>query len=162
MIKRSLKYIILLILVLLQSSDFMESLKLFGIVKPDLVLTLIVHISLTSTFVMAETTGFFIGLLLDILSYVLIGINAFTMTSVSVLLNLLKAKLFIEKSFSVFIIVFLTSFVYRIIYLLLTIIFIHKFNFFQKLIFPVLPEAFYTAVAAVILFPVYNYILVRR
>jgi hypothetical protein len=78
------------------------------------------------------------------------------------LLNLFKAKLFIEKPFSVFIIVFFTSIVYRIIYFLLTVIFVHKINFFQTFIKLALPEAFYTAIVAIILFPVYNYILVRR
>lgn len=162
MIKKILKFVILFLLILLQTSNFAENtLKRFD-VKPDFVLIFIAYISLTSSFIASESMGFFAGILLDILSYVIIGINAFTLTIVASLLNLFKAKLFIEKSFSIFIIIFVTSIIYRIIYSLLTIIFIHKINFFKTIIKLTLPEALYTAIFGIILFPIYNYIFSNR
>ncbi len=163
MIKRSLKYVIILfLLVLFQSSNFINNIALFGKVVPDFVLTFLIYISLTSSFIAAESFGFFTGIILDILSNVLIGINGFTLTVISSLLNLFKTKLFVDKSFSIFIIVFITTIINRILFFLLTIVFSHKISFYDIIIKITLPEALYTAVVAVILFPVYNYIFSRK
>ena len=163
MIKKIIKYLILFLFIFLQASNLFDYLKLFGgNIKPDFVLIYIVYISLTTTFIASETMGFITGLLLDILSYTLIGINAFTLTAISSILNLFKTKLFINKSLSVFIIMFFTSIIYRIIYFLLTTIFMHKLNFYQTIIKISLPETLYTSVFAIILFPIYNYIFSEK
>ncbi|MBU1076621.1 MAG: rod shape-determining protein MreD [Spirochaetes bacterium] len=160
MIKKSLQYIILIFLILFQTSNFVDTLKI-GNVKPDFVLTFIVFRSLTSTFVNAESLGFFCGIIIDIISHTLLGINSFTMTAISAVLNLFKTKIFVEKPFSVFIITFLSSITYRLLQVLLTVIFVHKINFYKSIIRISLPEAFYTAIAAMLLFPIYNKIFTK-
>ncbi len=162
MIRKIFKYIILLLLILLQSSNLVEKLRIYEYIKPDIVLPFIVYISLTSTFIGSETIGFFTGFLLDILSNTLIGINAFTFTAISSLLNLFKTKVFIEKPFSVFIIIFIASIIHKVLYFLLTAIFMHKINFYQVIIKVSLPEALYTSIFAMVLFPIYNYIFFKK
>lgn len=154
-------YIILFILVLLQTSNFSETLRI-GLVKPDFVLTYIVFVSLTTTFIFSETLSFIGGLMVDIMSYSLLGINSFVLTLLSVILNQFKTQIFVEKSFSVIFVVFLSSLVYRILYYLLTVVFIVKINFFNTLLRISFPEALYSAIMAVILFPLYNYIFYKR
>lgn len=159
--KKALYYIIPFLLILLQTSNIVNNLKI-GNVKPDFILTFVVYYSLTSSFIKSETLGFFIGLLFDIISNTLIGINTFCLTAISTLLNLFKTKIFVEKSFSVFTIVFLTSIFYRLIYFILTIIFINKLNFYKTIVKIAIPEAFYTAIVAIILFPIYNKIFTNK
>ncbi len=159
--KKLLQYIILFLLIIIQTSNFVNTLKI-GNIKPDFILTFIIYRSLTSTFINSESLGFFGGLILDIISHALIGINAFCMTAFSAFLNLFKTKVFVDKSFSVFIIVFFTSIIYRLLHFLLTVIFIHKINFYKTIIKLSIPEAFYTAIAAIFLFPIYNLIFIKK
>lgn len=154
-------YAVLFILILLQTSRFAETLRI-GNIRPDFVITFIVYVSLTASLIFAETLCFVGGIVLDIMSYSLLGVNGFVLTVLSVLLSRFKTQIFVEKAFSVFTVVFLSSLVYRILYLLLTVIFVVKINFLADLFRISLPEALYSAVAAVILFPVYNYIFYRR
>lgn len=156
-----LNYAVLFILILLQTSRFAETLRI-GNIRPDFVITFIVYVSLTASLLFAETLCFIGGIVLDIMSYSLLGVNGFVLTVLSVLLSRFKTQIFVEKAFSVFIVVFLSSLAYRILYLLLTVIFVVKINFFNDLLRISLPEALYSAVAGVILFPLYNYIFYRR
>lgn len=148
-------------MILLQTSNFTKSLQI-GNVKPDFMLTFIIYISLTTTFINSETLGFFSGLLFDIISHALIGLNTFCLTIIPSILNLFKAKIFVEKSFSVFIIVFITSIFYRLIHFILMNMFLHKINFYKTIIKISIPEAFYTAILSIILFPIYNKIFIKK
>ncbi len=156
-----LKYFILILLILLQTSNLLNTLKI-GNIKPDFVLKFIVYISLTETFMFSETMAFFAGLLIDIMTYSILGINSFVFTILAVLLNQFKTQIFVEKSFSVFFVAFISSLVFRLLYYFLTIIFFVKMNLFKTLLKISLPEAFYTAIVAIVIFPLYHYMLYRR
>lgn len=154
-------YFILIIIFLLQTSNLSEFLIL-GTIKPDFILTYIIFASLTTTFIFSETLSFIAGITFDIASISLLGINAFAFIIISVILGNFKTKIFVEKPFSVFIVVFLSSLAYRIIYFILNLIFVVNVNFFKAMLKISIPEAFYTAIVAMVIFPLYSYIFNRR
>ncbi len=156
-------YIIFLIIVvgLLQSSNLLESLSI-GSVKPDIVLILIIYLSLNYNLLLSETVGFISGIIEDILSKSLLGINGLILTLISFSLNRFKTKIYTEKIFSAIVVVFITSIIKGILYFLLILLFvgdINTYNFFIKIM---IPESLYNSVLVIIIFPIFRLILEGR
>jgi len=156
-------YIIFLIIVvgLLQSSNLLASLSI-GSVKPDIVLILIIYLSLNYNLLLSETVGFISGIIEDILSKSLLGINGLILTLISFSLNRFKTKIYTEKIFSAIVVVFITSIIKGILYFLLILLFvgdINTYNFFIKIM---IPESLYNSVLVIIIFPIFRLILEGR
>ncbi len=160
--KRQLLLIItLIIIVVFQSSNIIEGLKV-GNIKPNIILLYVIYISLNTNIIVAQTIGFFAGIIEDILSQSLIGINALSKTLLAFFLNHFKTRIYTEKALSVIIVVFFTSILIRLFYFLLIFIFVNKVNFYHSILKIVIPEAVYNAAVSVIIFPLFRSIVERK
>ncbi len=161
MIKEIFYIVFGFILVAVQSSNFINFLAIENI-KPDILTSYVVYISLTNTGSVSETVGFFVGFFEDVFSISLFGVNAFVKTLLSFILNRFRTKIFTEKYFSVFIVVFIATIINRLLFFFLIIIFEHSVNFYNGMIKIGIPEAFYTAFVSIFLFPLYTYIFKKK
>jgi len=159
--KQFLIFIVLIITVILQSSNIIEGLKI-GNIKPNLILLYVIYVSLNSSLIMAETMGFFAGILEDILSQSLIGINALSKTLLAFFLNNFKTRIYTEKTFSVIIVVFFTTIIIKLFYFLLISIFVNRVNFYYTILKIIFPESLYNSAVSIIVFPLFHSIFTRR
>ncbi len=155
MVRVFLYIIVGFIIIIFQMSNLVNSFKIGGI-KPNIILSYIVYISLTTEVSFSESISFVTGLMEDIFTGAFLGVNSFTKTVLSFILNRFKTKIFTEKSFSVFIVILLADFLNNFIYFLLISIFERDIDFYMILVKITLPEAFYTAVLSVFLFPIFR------
>ncbi len=161
MIRNFFYVIFSFLLVAIQSSNFINFLRIENI-KPDILISFIAYISLTNNSSVAESVGFFTGLFEDIFSISIFGVNAFTKTIISFGLNKFRTKIFTDKHFSVFIIIFIVSIVNKFLFFLVIIIFDHSVNLYTGMIKIGVPESVYTAVVSIFLFPVYTLIFKKK
>lgn len=151
----------LILIILLQSSNIIETIKI-GNIKPNLVLIYLIFISLNSTEVFSINLGFWSGILMDILSQTIIGINSLCYTLLSYILNSLKTKVYSEKAISALIITFIVSIIFYILFFSLIYIFSERINFQNALIKIVLPVSVYNSILSIPLFSIFNSLFVKK
>jgi rod shape-determining protein MreD len=135
---------LLVIVALLIQLTILNLFTLQGI-KPDLILVVIIVFSLLKGEVEGSIIGFFSGLLQDIFSVGLLGVNAFIKTSVGFFCGLLKERMFAEHILFIIplLTLFITVFKSMVLYLVLHAFGMETNTLFWNLKQIVIPEALY-------------------
>ena len=126
-------------------------------VKPDLIMVVVVVFSLRKGEKEGIISGFTSGLLQDIFSTGLLGINALAKTVVGFICGILKEKIFHEHIlFIIPIITFISSFLQSIVIFLLLRAFGIDYNLVWSLKQIALPEALYSSLLSPFIFLAIN------
>lgn len=151
----TLQYYIILALFssIIQTSDIVKLFDLVNQVKPDFMFIVIIFINLRDKDpVTGETAAFLMGLVADIFTAGLIGLNAFTFTVIAFVVNSVKEHLSVERFLPVFIFVSSLCFTCELLYLFLQRIFIGEIMFFKNLFTLAIWDSLYTGFIAWFLF----------
>ncbi len=116
--KKLLLIITFLVLFLIQTTSE-EFIKLFG-VAPNLLLVFTVIYSINSSIPKSILIGSIAGLLLDVSSQGLLGLNALLMTYIAILASFLSSKILFERKIITIITVFALGFIYDFFNVLIT------------------------------------------
>ncbi|MDI6808709.1 MAG: rod shape-determining protein MreD [Candidatus Eisenbacteria bacterium] len=115
--------VILLVLVLLLGftiqSSLVEKISILGF-RPDLLLAIVVYIGLLRGPIPASVAGFVIGLVVDLSTTHLLGINALSMSVAGFVAGNVWVHINRESSLAQFLVLFLLSLLHDIIFLILT------------------------------------------
>ena len=150
-----LKSAIIVVALLIQLT-LINSVTILGI-KPDLILIVIVVFSLLKGGKEGAISGFVSGLLQDIFSIGLLGINALAKTVIGFICGILKEKIFHEHMlFLIPVITFIASFIQNILVFLLLHAFGIEYNLVWSLKQVTLPEALYSSLLAPFIFLAIN------
>jgi rod shape-determining protein MreD len=147
-------YIILALLAsIIQTSDVVKLFDLVNQVKPDFMFLVVVYINLREKDpVTGEATAFLMGLVADVFTAGLIGLNAFTFTVSAFIINSVKEHLSMERFLPVFVFVSSLGFACEFLYLFLQRIFIGEIMFFKNLFTLAIWDSLYTGFIAWFLF----------
>lgn len=148
------------ICIILQGSNIIESLKI-GNIKPDLVLLYLTYMSLNLGEIITINLGFSAGILLDLLSQNIIGINSLTLTIFSFVLNSFKTKIYTEKILSGVIVTILATIFVKLLNFFLIHLFVNKVNFYDAILKIIIPLAFYNSILSIPLFPIFTKLFTR-
>jgi len=125
-----------------------------GQVQPNFILLIVIFVNIQEkNSIIGEGTGFLVGLLEDVLSVGLFGLNAFLKTIISFVVNLFKGKFYIDNFFFAFLFVFLVSILYSLFYLILESVLVGNIPFGQNFIQLAFPSALYNGILAPLVFP---------
>jgi len=150
-----LKSAIIVVALLIQLT-LINSVTILGI-KPDLIMVVVVVFSLLKGEKEGTISGFASGLLQDIFSIGLLGINALAKTVIGFICGILKEKIFHEHMlFLIPVITFIASFIQSILVFLLLHAFGTEYNLVWSLKQVTLPEALYSSLLAPFIFLVIN------
>ena len=143
--------ICVLLTVILQTSQFIQIISL-SLIKPDLILLMLIFLNLREDSPEAgESFSFFTGLAEDVLSIGLLGLNAFSKTVISFVINLVKKGLDLRKFWSPLPFVFLVSLGHESLYLMFQKIFAGNVSLLQGIL-SALQSSAYNAFLAPFLF----------
>ena len=151
--KRFPLYIILIAAFLIQLL-FLDHIKI-ACAKPDLLVILVVFFAIFFGPATGAEVGFISGLLKDIYSLDIFGVNSVLLSLTGLIAGMLSPKLFRESKLTQALLVFASSALYMIIHyfassLILKITYVALPDYLYGLI---LPSSFYTAMLSAILFP---------
>ncbi|GEM_PF-5714011 len=145
--------IICLFSAIIQTSDMIKIFDLVNQIKPDFMFIIVVFINLRDKeSVTGETIAFLMGLVADIFSGGLMGLNAFTFTIIAFLINIIKEHFTLERFFPVFIFVTALAFFNEFLFLFLQRIFVGEIMFFKNLFELAIWDSLYTGFIAWFLF----------
>ena len=146
----------IIVVALVIQLTLINSVTILGI-KPDLILIVIVVFSLLKGAKEGTISGFTSGLLQDIFSTGLLGINALAKTVIGFTCGILKEKIFYEHIlFLIPVITFIASFMQSILIFLLLHAFGIEYNLAWSLKQVTLPEALYSSLLSPFIFLVIN------
>jgi len=153
-----LKSAIIVVALLIQLT-LINSITILGL-KPDLIMIVVVVFSLMKGEKEGTISGFASGLLQDIFSIGLLGINAFAKTVIGFTCGLLKEKVFHEHIlFLIPIITFIASLIQSILIFLLLRAFGIEYSLAWSLKQVALPEALYSSLLSPFIFLAINKLL---
>ncbi|MDO8536132.1 MAG: rod shape-determining protein MreD [Candidatus Omnitrophota bacterium] len=152
--KRSSLYIILIAFFLIQLL-FLDHLKIMH-AKPDLLVLMVVFFAIFFGPGIGLEAGFASGLLKDMYSVDIFGVNIILLSLVGLIVGMLSPKLFKESKLTQGILIFASSGIYMIVHyfassLILKTTYAALPDYLYSLI---LPSSIYTAVLSIILFPI--------
>jgi len=150
-----LKSAIIVVALLIQLT-LINSITILGL-KPDLIMIVVVVFSLMKGEKEGTISGFASGLLQDIFSIGLLGINAFAKTVIGFTCGILKEKIFYEHIlFLIPIITFIASLIQSILIFLLLRAFGIEYSLAWSLKQVALPEALYSSLLSPFIFLAIN------
>jgi len=150
-----LKGVIIVVALLIQLT-LINSITIMGL-KPDLIMVVVVVFSLLKGEKEGTISGFASGLLQDIFSTGLLGINALAKTVIGFSCGIIKEKIFHEHIlFIIPVITFIASFMQSILIFLLLHAFGIEYNLAWSLKQVALPEALYSCLLSPFIFLVIN------
>ncbi len=150
-----LKSAIIVVALLIQLT-LINSITIMGL-KPDLIMVVVVVFSLLKGEKEGTISGFASGLLQDIFSTGLLGINALVKTVIGFICGILKEKIFHEHIlFLIPIITFIASFIQNILIFSLLRAFGIEYNLAWSLKQVALPEALYSSLLSPFIFLAIN------
>ena len=150
-----LKSTIIVVALLIQLT-LINSITILGL-KPDLIMVVIVVFSLLKGEKEGTISGFASGLLQDIFSTGLLGINALAKTVVGFICGILKEKIFHEHIlFLIPVVTFIASFIQSILVFLLLRAFGIEYGLAWSLKEVALPEALYSSLLSPFIFLAIN------
>ena len=150
-----LKGVIIVVALVIQLT-LVNSVTILG-VKPDLIMVVVVVFSLLRGEKEGTISGFASGLLQDIFSTGLLGINALAKTVIGFFCGILKEKIFYEHIlFIIPVITFIASFIQSILIILLLRAFGIEHNLAWSLKQVALPEALYSSLLSPFIFLAIN------
>jgi rod shape-determining protein MreD len=153
-----LKSAIIVVALLIQLT-LINSITILGL-KPDLIMIVVVVFSLMKGEKEGTISGFASGLLQDIFSIGLLGINAFAKTVIGFACGILKEKIFYEHIlFLIPIITFIASLIQSILIFLLLRAFGIEYSLAWSLKQVALPEALYSSLLSPFIFLAINKLL---
>jgi rod shape-determining protein MreD len=146
----------IIVTALLIQLTLINSITILGL-KPDLIMVVVVVFSLLKGAKEGTVSGFASGLLQDIFSAGLLGINALAKTVIGFFCGIIKEKIFHEHIlFIIPVITFIASFMQSIIMLLLLRAFGTEYNLAWSLKQVALPEALYSSLLSPFIFLAIN------
>ena len=146
----------IIVVALLIQLTLINSITILGL-KPDLIMVVVVVFSLLKGEKEGTISGFASGLLQDIFSTGLLGINALAKTVVGFFCGIVKEKIFHEHIlFIIPVITFIASFMQSIIIFLLLRAFGIEYNLAWSLKQVALPEALYSSLLSPFIFLAIN------
>ena len=146
----------IIVVALLIQLTLINSITILGL-KPDLILILVVIFSLLKGEKEGTISGFASGLLQDIFSTGLLGINALVKTVIGFTCGILRKKIFHEHIlFLIPVITFIASFIQSILIFFLLRTFGIEYNLIWSLKQVALPEALYSSLLSPFIFLVIN------
>jgi len=146
----------IIVIVLLIQLTLINSITILGL-KPDLLMVVVVVFSLLKGEKEGTISGFASGLLQDIFSTGLLGINALAKTVIGFICGILKEKIFHEHIlFIIPVITFIASFMQNILIFLLLSAFGIEYNLAWSLKQVALPEALYSSLLSPFIFLAIN------
>jgi rod shape-determining protein MreD len=146
----------IIVVALLIQLTLINSITILGL-KPDLIMVVVVVFSLLKGEKEGSISGFASGLLQDIFSTGLLGINALAKTVVGFFCGIVKEKIFHEHIlFIIPVITFIASFMQSIIIFLLLRAFGIEYNLAWSLKQVALPEALYSSLLSPFIFLAIN------
>lgn len=151
-------YLLLFIMLVLQST-LLDYIKIFN-AKPDLLLLLVIFFGLFFGGALGFETGLAAGLLKDILSVDIFGVNTIILALTGLMTGLLSPKFFKESKLTQYLLVFMLSTLsmFARYFIDLYISKITYINLSEYLSGQIIPASFYTSLVSAIIFP----ILIRR
>ena len=150
-----LKSAIIVVALLIQLT-LINSITILGL-KPDLIMVVVVVFSLLKGEKEGAISGFASGLLQDIFSTGLLGINALVKTVIGFTCGILREKIFHEHIlFLIPVITFIASFIQSILIFFLLRTFGIEYNLIWSLKQVALPEALYSSLLSPFIFLVIN------
>ncbi len=120
--------------------------------KPDLILIIIATYAFLEGPSVGAVTGFFGGLLKDLITVGGAGINVLTMTIVGYLSGLFERNLFGSRSFLAMMIMFVVSLFSQLLYALALFIFGEPIDLWLSIRYVILPSAVYTSLLTLLFF----------
>jgi len=152
-VNRIQMHVLLLIVFFLQST-LLDLIKIYN-TKPDLGAMFIIFIAIFFGWDTGLEAGFVFGLLKDIYSVDIFGINTATLAFTGLAAGLLSPKLFRESRITQFLVVFIFTLFYFITHYLVsqTILNINYISFSEYLLSSFIPVSLYTALVANFIFP---------
>ncbi|MGB9780094.1 MAG: rod shape-determining protein MreD [Caldanaerobacter sp.] len=148
------KYLIVILLVLLQSS-FFRFVDILG-VKPDVVFIFVFSLSLLNGPWEAIYLSLFAGLLQDIMFNRALGIYTFALLLVSYIAGLLNKNIFRESTFVAFVFTFIGTLFYNLIIMFSMVLMKYQFGFIEEFLNVGMIQAVYNSLIVVF---VYKYIV---
>ena len=146
----------IVVVALLIQLTLINSITILGL-KPDLIMVVVVVFSLLKGEKEGSISGFASGLLQDIFSIGLLGMNALAKTVVGFTCGILKEKIFYEHIlFFIPVITFVASFMQSILMFLLLHAFGIEYNLVWSLKQLALPEALYSSLLSPFIFLAIN------
>jgi rod shape-determining protein MreD len=146
----------IIVVALLIQLTLINSITILGL-KPDLIMVVVVVFSSLKGAKEGTVSGFASGLLQDIFSAGLLGINALVKTVIGFTCGIVKEKIFHEHIlFIIPVITFIASFMQSIIILLLLRAFGTEYNLAWSLKQVALPEALYSSLLSPFIFLAIN------
>ena len=146
----------IIVVALLIQLTLINSITILGL-KPDLILVVVVIFSLLKGEKEGTISGFASGLLQDIFSTGLLGINALVKTVIGFTCGILREKIFHEHIlFLIPVITFIASFIQSILIFFLLRTFGIEYNLIWSLKQVALPEALYSSLLSPFIFLVIN------
>ena len=146
----------IIVVALVIQLTLINSVTILGL-KPDLIMVVVVVFSLRNGEKEGTISGFASGLLQDIFSTGLLGINALAKTVIGFTCGILKEKIFHEHIlFIIPIITFIASFIQSILVFLLLRAFGIEYNLAWSLKQIALPEALYSSLLSPFIFLIIN------
>jgi len=146
----------IIVITLVIQLTLVNSVTVLGL-KPDLIMVVVVVFSLMKGEKEGAISGFASGLLQDIFSTGLLGINALAKTVIGFICGILKEKIFHEHIlFMIPVITFIASFIQSIIMSLLLRAFGIEYNLAWSLKQIALPEALYSSLLSPFVFLAIN------
>ena len=145
--------ILIIISLVIQGHSSFDVLRIAG-VKPDLLFIAIVYYGYSFGSFYGEVTGFISGLLHDAVSNSPLGLLAFPKMAVGYFIGFFNRSIIRSNVLSVFIIMFLASIAKGLLTFLISLIFSEVS--LSSIISIILPESFYNAVLAPILFILFD------
>ena len=130
--KRLYKYLLILLLIILQSSLF-KFIDILGI-KPDAVFIFVLSLSLLNGPWEAVYLSLFAGLVQDVIFNNALGVSTFSLFVVSYITGLLSKNVFKESTFVAFVFTFLGTLLYNLIIMFSMVLMKYQFNFLESLL----------------------------
>jgi rod shape-determining protein MreD len=150
-------YIIITLGAVVVQSTLIPVFYVLNSIGPDFIMMMIIYVNLQESDPLpGETIAFGTGLMEDFLSTGLLGLNAFSKTVISFLINLIKDKISLDKYLPMAGFVATVCLANEIIYLTFQAVFIGNIPFFRNLFLLTLPSAIYTGLLAPLIFYLLN------
>jgi len=149
--KKAVIFIFLVIIALILQAVLAGRIPI-GWGKPDIPLILLIFWAWHSDWKQGLLAGFIIGLLVDILFFPLLGLNAFSLTGVGFLVAGIREKIYQDNVIFFLLLVGLATLFNGIIIAFWLLVFNLSSSFIEKLIFIVFPTLVYNCLISFVLF----------
>ncbi len=153
-------YVFTVIILAALQTTILSGVQIFG-ATADLLLAFTVMIALTNGAVYGGSYGLLCGIVADTLMYGRFGFNSLVFMYIGVLLGLFKEHFFRNNSVVALLCSFLASLVQKLLYFLLVHFIHNNYSFWYNILTRVSLGALLTAVATLIMFLIYSYIIIR-